>query len=74
MENMSDKLLVAFEKFPNLASRALVMLMQDSEIAAKIEEWIKEQASMDVRFLRLAKLAGIEHSEWVELPRCGCGA
>lgn len=70
---MSDRLLAAFEKFPNLTYRALVMLLQEPEIADKVEEWIKNNAALDVRFLRLAKLADIEAGEWVELPRYGCG-
>lgn len=74
---MSDRMVVALERFPNLANRALVMLMQDPANAAKVEEWIRQNAEVDVRFERLAKLAGIaidNKGEWIEIPRAGCGA
>jgi hypothetical protein len=70
---MSDKLASAFSKYPNLAERALTMLLQDPDIAVKVEDWIIEQSKRDVRFSRLGSLAGLPVGEWVELARFEIG-
>lgn len=63
---MSDKLTTALEAFPNLANRALVMLMQDPSNATKVQEWIKEQAQHDVRFSRLGEKAELDLDNRIE--------
>ncbi len=67
---MSDKLTAALESFPNLANRALVMLLLDPNNVDKIEAWIKKNAVTDVRFARLGEAAGLETGGiWNEMPR-----
>lgn len=63
---MSDRLMAALESFPNLANRALVMLVQDPDNATKVEEWIKEQAQHDVRFACLGERAGLDVDSGIE--------
>lgn len=67
---MSDRLTVALEKFPNLANRALVMLLQDPDNAETVKNWIKENSNNDIRFERLAQNAGVDvNSCWREVGR-----
>jgi hypothetical protein len=56
---MSDRLTAALERKPNLANRALVFLLQDEEIAARVEAWIIKNAVNDIRFARLGEELGL---------------
>jgi hypothetical protein len=62
---MSDRLLVALERRPNLANRALVMLLQDQRNVELVEKWIIRNAENDIRFVSLAEQAGIDIGEIV---------
>jgi len=62
------KLIQALEESPNLANRALVMLLDDEENVQKVREWISEQSKFDIRFSRLGERAGVPVGEYVELP------
>lgn len=66
-----SKLLSALEDSPNLASRALTLLLEDERNVQKIKSWIKDQAQYDVRFARLLERAGMNSDSWKELP-CVC--
>lgn len=57
--SQTSRLLTALEHFPNLAHRALVVLLQNPENVKIVEELIARNSLYDIRFSRLAEQAGL---------------
>ncbi len=67
-ERMSgDKLAQAFDQYPNLANRALVMLLEDETNVQKVSDWIIERSKFDIRFARLGEKVGLPVCEYKEV-------